>query len=117
MVLRHGANHLRIQFLLFVAFLLFPSPGRGYSVLSHQAIIDSAWEDDIRPALLKRFPNATSEELSAAQAYAYGGAIIQALRYYPYGSHFFSNLTHHVRSGDFILALLNDSNDIYEYSF
>src|SRR5215468_10799830 len=117
MVLRHGANHLRIQFLLFVAFLLFPSSGRAYSVLSHQAIIDSAWEDDIKPALLKRFPNATPEQLSAAQAYAYGGAIIQDLGYYPYGSHFFSDLTHYVRSGDFILALLNDSNDIYEYSF
>jgi len=117
MVLRHGANHLRILFLLFVVFLLFPSPCRAYSVLSHQAIIDSAWEDDIKPALLKRFPNATPEQLGAAQAYAYGGAIIQDLGYYPYGSHFFSDLTHYVRSGDFILALLNDSNDIYEYSF
>jgi len=54
-------------------------------------------------ALLARFPNATPEELSAAQAYAYGGAIIQDLGYYPYGSHFFSDLTHYVRSGDFIM--------------
>src|SRR5215468_3458457 len=117
MVLRHGANHLRILFLLFVVFLLFPSPCRAYSVLSHQAIIDSAWEDDIKPALLKRFPNATPEQLGAAQAYAYGGAIIQDLGYYPYGSHFFSDLTHYVRSGDFILALLSDSKNIYEYGF
>jgi hypothetical protein len=86
-------------------------------VLSHQAIIDSAWEDGLKPALLAKFPNATPEELSAAQAYAYGGAIIQDLGYYPYGSRFFSDLTHYVRSGDFILALLNDANDIYEYSF
>src|SRR5690349_1858492 len=88
--------------------LLNPTESRAYSVLSHQAIIDAAWEDEIKPALLKKFPNATPDELSAAQAYAYGGAIIQDLGYYPYGSHFFSDLTHYVRSGDFILALLND---------
>jgi hypothetical protein len=86
-------------------------------VLSHQAIIDAAWDEAIKPALLQRFPNATPEELSSAQAYAYGGAIIQDLGYYPYGSHFFSDLTHYVRSGDFILALLRDASDIYEYAF
>ena len=100
-----------------LSLLLSPTQTRAYSVLSHQAIIDAAWEDEIRPALLKRFPNATPEELSAAQAYAYGGAIIQDLGYYPYGSHFFSDLTHYVRSGDFILALLNDAKDVYEYGF
>jgi zinc dependent phospholipase C len=97
--------------------LLNPTQTKAYSVLSHQAIIDASWEDEIKPALLKRFPNATPGELSAAQAYAYGGAIIQDLGYYPYGSHFFSDLTHYVRSGDFILALLNDSKDVYEYGF
>ena len=104
-------------FLLLVAMLACPSVTSAYSVLSHQAIIDSAWEDGLKPALLAKFPNATPEELSAAQAYAYGGAIIQDLGYYPYGSHFFSDLTHYVRSGDFILALLHDANDIYEYGF
>src|SRR5579859_1775855 len=104
-------------FLLLVALLASPSVASAYSVLSHQAIIDSAWEDGLKPALLAKFPNATPEELSGAQAYAYGGAIIQDLGYYPYGSHFFSDLTHYVRSGDFILALLHDANDIYEYSF
>src|SRR5882762_6169316 len=101
--------------LLFL--LLSPSRSSAYSVLSHQAIIDSAWEDELKPALLARFPNATPEELSAAQAYAYGGAIIQDLGYYPYGSHFFSDLTHYVRSGDFILALLHDAKDVHEYAF
>ena len=104
-------------FLLLIALLASASVATAYSVLSHQAIIDSAWEDGLKPALLAKFPNATPEELSAAQAYAYGGAIIQDLGYYPYGSHFFSDLTHYVRSGDFILALLHDANDIYEYSF
>ncbi|HLK02873.1 MAG TPA: zinc dependent phospholipase C family protein [Candidatus Acidoferrum sp.] len=100
-----------------IALLASPASSRAYSVLSHQAIIDASWDDSIKPDLLKRFPDATAEELSAAQAYAYGGAIIQDLGYYPYGSHFFSDLTHYVRSGDFILALLQNSKDIYEYAF
>src|SRR5579871_4074235 len=122
MILRSRRNCLvRRQSLavLIVAIALLASPAssRAYSVLSHQAIIDASWDDSIKPDLLKRFPDATAEELSAAQAYAYGGAIIQDLGYYPYGSHFFSDLTHYVRSGDFILALLRDANDIYEYGF
>ena len=96
---------------------VIPERAAAYSVLSHQAIIDAAWEEGIKPALLKKFPHATPEELSAAQAYAYGGAIIQDLGYYPYGNPFFSDLTHYVRSGDFILALLHDATDIYEYGF
>lgn len=104
-------------FCLLFSVFLSPPAANAYSVLSHQAIIDSAWEDGLKPALLAKFPNATPEELSAAQAYAYGGAIIQDLGYYPYGSHFFSDLTHYVRSGDFILAMLRDANDIYEYAF
>jgi len=97
--------------------LAFPERGRAYSVMSHQAIIDVAWEADIKPAIRKRFPTATEEEIDRGQAYAYGGAIIQDLGYYPYGNPFFSDLTHYVRSGDFVLALLRDSRDIYEYSF
>jgi len=102
---------------IFLSTCLDAQPAAAYSVFSHQAIIDAAWEESLKPALLSRFPNATAEELSAAQAYAYGGAIIQDLGYYPYGSHLFSDLTHYVRSGDFILALLRDANDIYEYGF
>src|SRR5215210_5190644 len=89
----------------------------GYSVLTHQAIIDSAWEDSIKPLVLKRFPNATAEQLKDAHAYSYGGAIIQDMGYYPFGSKFFSDLTHYVRSGDFIEALLAEAQDINEYAF
>ena len=64
--------------------------------------------------LLARFPNATKDELRQAHAYAYGGAIIQDMGYYPHGSHFFSDLTHYVRSGDFVIALLRDSQDLNE---
>jgi hypothetical protein len=89
----------------------------GYSVLTHQAIIDSAWEDSLKPLLLKRFPNATSEQLREAHAHAYGGAIIQDMGYYPFGSKFFTDLTHYVRSGDFIEALVSESQDLNEYAF
>jgi hypothetical protein len=37
--------------------------------------------------------------------------------YYPYGNKFFSDLTHYVRSGDFIIAMLGNSQDVYEYAF
>ena len=89
----------------------------GYSVLTHEAIIDASWKDSIEPLLLKRFPNATQEELLQAHAYAYGGAIIQDLGYYPFGSKFFSDLTHYVRSGDFVLALIEESTNLNEYAF
>jgi len=89
----------------------------GYSVLTHEAIIDAAWKNGIKPLLLSRFPNATPDELLQAHAYAYGGAIIQDLGYYPFGNRFFSDLTHYVRSGDFVLALLEESKDLNEYAF
>ncbi len=97
--------------------LVNPEKTEAYSVTSHQAIIDVVWEPNIKPAIRKRFPNAGEEEIDRGQAYAYGGAIIQDLGYYPFGSPFFSDLTHYIRSGDFILAMLRDSRDVYEYSF
>ena len=97
--------------------LAFPGQSKSYSVMSHQAIIDAAWENDIKPALKQRFPNLSEEDLKKAHAYAYGGAIIQDLGYYPYGKPFFSDLTHYVRSGDFILAMLRDAQDPNEYAF
>src|ERR1043166_4330550 len=98
--------------------LLFLVPATSaYSVLTHEAIIDSTWDSAIRPLLLKRFPAATADELTQAHAYAYGGCIIQDLGYYPFGSKFFSDLTHYVRSGDFILNLVRDSQELNEYAF
>jgi hypothetical protein len=89
----------------------------GYSILTHEAIIDAAWKDSIEPLLLKRFPNATSEDLLKAHAYAYGGAIIQDPGYYPFGNRFFSDLAHYVRRGDFVQALIDESSDLNEYAF
>jgi hypothetical protein len=95
----------------------FPAPSSAYSVLTHEAIIDVVWDANIRPLLLKRFPNSTSEDLLRAHAYAYGGSIIQDLGYYPYGNRFFSDLTHYFRSGDFIASLLQNAQDLNEYAF
>jgi len=93
------------------------STARAYSVLTHEAVIDSAWEQYIKPALLARFPQSTPEDLIKAHAYAYGGCIIQDMGYYPFGSHLFSDLTHYVRSGDFVENMLRDSQDLNEYAF
>ena len=98
--------------------LLLAAPAaHPYSVLTHEAIIDSTWDSAIKPLLVKRFPSATPEELRDAHAYAYGGCIIQDLGYYPFGSEFFSDLTHYVRSGDFVLNLILESQDLDEYAF
>lgn len=106
------------MWIALVTILGWPAlQARAYSVLSHEAIIDAAWDTNLRPLLLKRFPNATPEQLKEAHGYAYGGAIIQDMGYYPHGSFFFSDLTHYVRSGDFVLALLRDSKDLDGYAF
>ena len=108
-----GRERLSVRTLAITMTLLlslgWPSETAAYAVLAHEAIIDSVWDTNIRPLLLKRFPGATPEEIKEAHGYAYGGAIIQDMGYYPHGSFFFSDLTHYVRSGDFVLALLRDS--------
>jgi hypothetical protein len=86
-------------------------------VLTHEAIVDSLWDSSIQKLLLKRFPMATPEELQQAHAYVYGGCILQDMGYYPFSSRLFSDLTHYVRSGDFIVALLRESQDLNEYAF
>jgi Zinc dependent phospholipase C len=100
-----------------ILIISWPATTAAYSVLSHEAIIDSAWDGNIKPLLLQRFPDATAEELREAHGYAYGGAIIQDMGYYPHGSIFFSDLAHYVRSGDFVMTLLRDSKDLNEYAF
>jgi len=89
----------------------------AYSVLTHEEIVDLVWSDQLQPLLLKRFPELTQDQLKEAHAYAYGGAVIQDLGYYPFGSVEFSNLLHYVRSGDFVQELLMQSQDADEYAF
>ena len=109
----------RLLILLAFALLLASNPrsASAYSVLTHQAIIDSVWEDSIEPILNRRFPGTTAEELRLAKAHAYGGAIIQDIGYYPFGNKLFTNLTHYVRSGDFIEALIAEARDRNELAF
>jgi hypothetical protein len=89
----------------------------AYSVLTHEEIVDLAWTDEIQPLLLKRYPGLSEDQIREAHAYAYGGAVIQDLGYYPFGSKEFSNLVHYVRSGDFVRELLLESQDVNEYAF
>jgi hypothetical protein len=97
--------------------LLILKPSLGCSVLSHEAVIDALWDVKLKSVLLAQFPNATNEELKQAHGYAYGGAIIQDLGYYPHGNKIFSDLTHYVRTGDFVLALISESRNLNELAF
>jgi len=89
----------------------------AYSVLTHEAIIDAVWKDNIVPLLLKRFPDAAPDDLRKAHAYTYGGAILADMGYYPFGAKFISDLAHYVRIGDLILNLIDEATDLNEYAF
>src|ERR1700751_435990 len=103
-----------------VAFALLvgiPAGCHAYSVLTHEQVVDLLWKDDIEPLLKKRFPDATADDLKKAHAFAYGGSLVQDMGYYPFGNKFFSDLTHYVRSGDFIVNLIHESSDLNEFAF
>src|SRR5437588_2921970 len=89
----------------------------AYSVLTHEQIVDLLWADQIAPLLLRKYPGTSTEELRIAHAYAYGGCLIQDMGYYPFGNRFFSDLVHYVRSGDFVVALMDEAQDVNEYAF
>ncbi|TGD82838.1 zinc dependent phospholipase C family protein [Hymenobacter wooponensis] len=103
--------------LFLLLLLVLPFSSSGYSVLSHQANIDSTWNRCLKPFLEKRYPGATEEQLVEAKSYAYGGSIIQDMGFYPFGSELFTNLTHYVRSGDFVRNLLDEAHNRNEYAF
>lgn len=102
---------------LFLAVLACCGASFAYSVLTHEEIVDLLWTDEVQPLLLQRYPGLSGDQLKEAHAYAYGGAVIQDLGYYPFGSKEFSNLVHYVRSGDFVHELLLESQDVDEYAF
>src|ERR1700720_1445034 len=102
---------------LLLVLLMSGGSSSAYSVLTHEEIVDLLWSDEIRPLLLTRFPDLSDDQLKEAHAYAYGGAVIQDLGYYPFGSAEFSDLVHYVRSGDFVRELLLESQDADEYAF
>jgi hypothetical protein len=104
---------------LIFAFVLFLNSNscRAYSVLTHEAIIDANWQNVLLPLLKQKFPAATAEELKTAHAYAYGGAVVPDMGYYPFGSKLFTRLIHYVRSGDFVEAIINEAQNLNEYAF
>src|SRR5450755_3146387 len=105
--------------VLALILILLACSGRsfGYSVLTHEEIVDLLWTSEIVPLLQQRFPGLSEDQIKEAHAYAYGGAVIQDLGYYPFGSTEFSALVHYVRSGDFVQELLLESADVNEYAF
>src|SRR6478672_5962202 len=114
----HSWWRIATRFAALIAVVLLCCSGlSAYSVLTHEEIVDLVWADVIRPLLLKRYPGLTDDQIKEAHAYAYGGAVIQDLGYYPFGSKDFSNLVHYVRSGDFVRELLLESQDVNEYAF
>ncbi len=107
---------IRVLSILLVT-LMCSSAVSAYSVLTHEEIVDLLWVDQIRPLILLRYPCLSEDQIKEAHAYAYGGAVIQDLGYYPFGSVEFSDLVHYVRTGDFVRELLAQSNDADEYAF
>src|SRR6185437_4856576 len=107
---------LRRLLALLLVLVAVPQLG-AYSVLTHEQVIDLAWQDQLQPLLLARYPGTTPDQLKQAHAFAYGGSVVQDMGYYPFGNKYFSDLLHYVRSGDFVTALLRDANDVNEYAF
>ena len=110
-------SFLSLAFAIFMIYSLAPRLCRAYSVLTHEEIVDLVWKDTLLPLLKQRFPSATDDDLKNAHAYAYGGSVMQDMGYYPFGSTYFSDLTHYVRSGDFVVNLVKDASDLDEYAF
>jgi hypothetical protein len=99
------------------AWMSAPAPAGAYSVLAHEAAIDAAWERELRPLLLNRFPRSTPDTIERARSFAYGGSVIQDLGYYPFGNKFFSNLLHYARTGDFVASLVRNARSVDELAF
>jgi Zinc dependent phospholipase C len=116
-ILRNTSRLLSHRAAFLLIALMFSTGSSAYSVLTHEEIVDLLWTDEIKPLLLKRYPDLTEQQIIEAHAYAYGGAVIQDLGYYPFGSREFSDLVHYVRSGDFVRELLLESRDVNEYAF
>jgi hypothetical protein len=104
--------------LILLAFVFFlPKSTRAYSVLTHEALIDASWDKHILPLLKHKYPNATADELLKSRAFAYGGCLINDMGYFPFGSVYYTNLSHYVRSGDFVEALISEAENLNEYAF
>ena len=114
---RRASHGFALGLALLLSISALPRAAQAYSVLTHEELIDLAWDDSIRPLLVSRYPNVSESELLNAHAYAYGGAAIQDMGYYPFGKEFFSDLTHYVRTGDFVVSLFRNQRNVDELAF
>ncbi len=115
---RVRAIHALLLPLLTAAMLFAVTvPAHGYSVLSHEEVVDMAWPQYLLPLLRQRYPGLTAAQIRECHAYAYGGSVIQDIGYYPFGDKEFSDLLHYVRSGEFVDALLRDASTPDELAF
>lgn len=106
-----------VALILLLLPVCAPRRAVAYSLLSHEQLIDLTWDDSIVPLLKSQYPNLTPAELDRARSFAYGGCVIQDMGYYPFGDGFFSDLTHYVRTGDFVLALFRNAHNANELAF
>jgi hypothetical protein len=106
-----------IVIVMVLVFLFNPLKSKAYSVLTHEAVIDASWEKYLKPLLKEKYPLATDSDLIVAHSYAYGGCLIPDMGYFPFGSTYFTDLAHYVRTGDFVEALLSESRNLNEYAF
>ncbi|MVN90179.1 hypothetical protein GO816_03480 [Mucilaginibacter sp. HME9299] len=107
----------KIRAIAVAACILLPFGGQCFSILAHEAIIDAEWDRTLKPVLLKRYPQSTLDELIKAHSFAYGGSLVADMGYMPGGNSYFTDLLHYVRSGDFIINLLNEAQSLNEYAF
>ncbi|MGB8029097.1 MAG: zinc dependent phospholipase C family protein [Terracidiphilus sp.] len=111
-------NRLRTVALILLLLPMCASRhAAAYSLLTHEQLIDLTWNDSIVPLLKSHYPNLTPAELDRARSFAYGGCVMQDMGYYPFGDSFFSDLTHYVRTGDFVLALFRNAHNANELAF
>jgi len=110
-------SFFRLRIFAFLLALVLPIQLHAYALITHEQLVDLTWQDSIVPLLLSQYPNLTVAELDEARAYAYGGCVIQDIGYYPYGEASFSNLTHYVRPGDFVVSLLRNAHTANELAF
>jgi hypothetical protein len=108
---------LRSVIITVILSLFYPLTSKAFSVYAHLAVIDASWKKSIVPLLKEKFPNATDEELKIAHSYAYGGSLMPDMGYFPFGSEYFTNLVHYVRTGDFMENLLKESKSLNDYAF
>jgi hypothetical protein len=110
-------NLVRAACLVVLLCLPCGRPAAAYSLLTHEQLVDLTWQSSIAPLLRRRYPGITPEQLEQARSYAYAGCVIQDIGYYPFGDPFFSDLTHYVRTGDFVVHLFRDAKNANELAF